>query len=89
MYRVEFFSLIFHFSPVINIRDKKYLKEFGKNLRRIRKEKGLSQEALNFEAELGKNQTGAIERGEINVTVCTIRALAKGLKIQSKDLLDF
>lgn len=72
-----------------NIRDKKYLLDFGKNLRQIRIAKGLSQEALANDAEIGKNQVGLIERGEVNVTISTIKKLAKHLKIHPKDLLDF
>jgi transcriptional regulator with XRE-family HTH domain len=89
MYRVVVFVLLMDFSPVINIRDKKYLLKFGKNLRKLRDERGLTQEVLNNDAELGKNQVGNIERGEVNVTISTIKAIAKVLKIEPKDLLDF
>jgi transcriptional regulator with XRE-family HTH domain len=74
---------------VINIRDKRYLKDFGKNLRQIRIKNDLSQEALGLDAGLGKNQVGMIERGEVNVTISTIKRLAKRLKVHPKDLLDF
>ncbi len=74
---------------MINVRDKKYLKEFGKHLRQIRLESKISQEALGLDAGLGKNQVGLIERGEVNVTISTIKKLAKKLEIQPKDLLDF
>ncbi len=72
-----------------NVRDEKYLKEFGKNLRRLRLEKGVTQEILSEEAGIGKNQVGLIERGEINVTISTIKKLAKKLSLHPKDLLDF
>jgi transcriptional regulator with XRE-family HTH domain len=74
---------------VNNSRDSKYLKEFGKNLRKLRLESGISQEALGIEAGIGKNQVGLIERGEVNVTISTIRKLAKTIKIEPKSLLDF
>lgn len=74
---------------VISGRDKKYLKDFGKNLRRLRKSKRISQEALALDAGIGKNQVGLIERGEINVTINTIKKLAKCIGLQPKDLLDF
>jgi transcriptional regulator with XRE-family HTH domain len=74
---------------VINNRDKEYLIAFGKNLRRIRKEKGLSQRQLEFESEVSKNQIGNIERGEVNTTISTIRMIAKALDVQPKKLLDF
>lgn len=78
-----------HFSPVINNRDKKILKAFGKHLLGLRKEKGLSQEELTFRSDLSKNMIGNIERGEVNTTLTTIIALAKGLDIPSRNLLDF
>lgn len=72
-----------------NIRDEKYLKDFGKNLRKLRLAKDLTQEILSEEAGIGRNQVGMIERGEINVTISTIKKLAKKLGVQPKDLLDF
>lgn len=77
------------FRRVINVRDKKYLKEFGKHLRKIRIKKRISQEELNFNAGLGKNQIGNIERGEINPTLSTLRAIAKALNISIKELFEF
>lgn len=74
---------------VINIRDKSYLRAFGKNLRKLREAKGISQEKLSNDAEVGKNQVGLIERGEVNVTICTIKKLAKYIDVEPKDLLDF
>lgn len=78
-----------HLCYVNNTRDAKYLKEFGKNLRRLRLEKNITQEILSEEAGIGKNQVGLIERGEINVTISTIKKLAKKLSLLPKDLLDF
>lgn len=70
-------------------KDSKYLKDFGRNLRRIRIEKGISQEALALDAGIGKNQVGLIERGEVNVTLNTIKKLAKHINVHPKELLDF
>lgn len=77
------------FYPVINNRDKKVLVKFGKHLREIRVSKGLTQEQLNFEADLSKNMVGLIERGEVNITLTTLNALAKGLGVTKSDLLDY
>lgn len=74
---------------VNNVRDDKYIKAFGENLRKIRLEKNVSQEDLCEYAKLSKNQVGRIERGEVNVTLSTIKQLAKGLKVQPKELFDF
>ena len=73
---------------MINNRDKKAIKAFGKNLSKLRKEKGLSQEELTYRCDLSKNMVGNIERGEVNPTLSTIVALAKGLEIPAKELFD-
>ena len=70
-------------------RDKRTLNAFGRNLRRLRLIKGLSQEALEFDSGLSKNVVGNIERGEANPTFTTIKALSKGLGVPIKDMVDF
>ena len=74
---------------MINNRDKKILSKFGKHLRALRVEKGISQEQLNFDADLSKNMVGLIERGEVNTTLTTIESLSKGLGIPKKKLMDY
>lgn len=61
----------------------------GKNLRDIRTQKAMTQEDLGLDAGLGKNQVGLIERGEVNVTISTLKKLAKSLKVEPMELLDF
>jgi transcriptional regulator with XRE-family HTH domain len=72
---------------VNNKRDKRTLNAFGRNLRRLRNEKGLTQEALEFDSGLSKNVVGNIERGEANPTLTTIKALAKALGVSPKNLV--
>lgn len=62
--------------------------KFGKRLRAIRKEAGLSQEELGFRAGLHRTYIGSIERGEQSVSVDNVYKLAKALKIKPKDLFD-
>lgn len=66
-----------------------YLKKFGDNLRRIRKEKGLSMEFVANEAEIEYRQLGRIERGEINTTIISLLRIAEILKVDMKVLFDF
>ena len=66
-----------------------YLKQFGNNLRRIRKDKGLSMEAVANEAEIEYRQLGRIERGEVNTTIVSLLRIAKILKVDIKILFDF
>ena len=71
--------------PVVQA-DKKQLKQFGENLRRLRKEKSLSQEQLAFEAQLDRSFVGQVERGERNLSLLSILRLADALKIPPEKL---
>ncbi|MBK9477724.1 MAG: helix-turn-helix transcriptional regulator [Bacteroidetes bacterium] len=73
----------------VSPKEKKTLLKFGKHLRELRLAKGLTQEKLNFKADLSKNAVGLIERGEINCSILTLEALAQGLDISLKKLIDF
>jgi transcriptional regulator with XRE-family HTH domain len=66
--------------------DKSALKEFGSNLKKIRKRKGLSLRALSYECSIDFSDIGKIERGEINVTLLTIVQLAKALSVPTEEL---
>ena len=63
------------------------LKSFGVNIRKIRKERGLSQEKLSFEAKLDRTYISGIERGERNPSLKNIGKIAKALKVKPKELL--
>jgi transcriptional regulator with XRE-family HTH domain len=71
---------------VINNRDIVILKAFGKRLRTMRLQKGLSQHELALNAGVSKNQIGNIERGEVNVTLSTIYLIAMTLKVPIEEL---
>lgn len=60
--------------------------QFGKNVRRTRTERGLSQEALANDADIPINQIGRIERGEINTTIGTAALIATALKVDTSEL---
>lgn len=66
-----------------------YLILFGKHLRELREKKGLSQEALAFEADLSISQISRIERGIVNTSLNQIVSIAIALEIRPADLLDF
>ncbi|HYD62095.1 MAG TPA: helix-turn-helix transcriptional regulator [Noviherbaspirillum sp.] len=60
---------------------------FGEVLRRLRKEAGLSQEQLAFEAEIERNFVSLIERGVNQPTIRVIFKLAKALNTQPSTML--
>ena len=60
---------------------------FGKRVRRLREELGLSQEEFADRVGIHRTYIGGIERGERNPTLSTIYRIAQGLKIEASRLL--
>ena len=60
---------------------------FGLVLRDLRKERGLSQEALALDAGIQRNYVSLIERGINQPTVTTIFKLAIALKVRPSELV--
>lgn len=60
----------------------------GANVRRLRKERRLTQEQLAFELELTTRYVGMIERGETSVTLRVLGKLAGVLAVSPAALLD-
>jgi len=58
------------------------------NLRRLRQEKGLSQEAFADEAGLHRPYVSDIERGARNPTITVVEKLARALDVPMGRLLD-
>jgi transcriptional regulator with XRE-family HTH domain len=61
---------------------------FGKVLRRLRIDLGLSQEALALSAELQRNYISLMELGQNQPTITTIFKLADALGIKPSKLID-
>jgi transcriptional regulator with XRE-family HTH domain len=74
---------------VQNVKDPKYLGLLGKRIRSIREAKGLTQVALGDLCDNHAEQIGRIERGEYNVTICSLRILADALDMSLSELLNF
>lgn len=60
---------------------------FGINVRRLRKARGLTQEALAHEVEIDVSYLGQIERGERNPTLSVVERFAVILSVSAPDLL--
>lgn len=65
----------------------KVLERFGKRVRELRKEKGLSQEQLADRANLHRTYIGMIERAEKNITLINIKKIAIALDVSISELI--
>lgn len=71
------------------IRNTKFLEAFGTNLKKMRKEKGITQEKLAFSIGVEISQISRIERGLLNTSLSTAEAIAVSLDIPIKELFNF
>lgn len=60
---------------------------FATNVRQARKALGISQEQLAELANLHRTYVGSVERGERNISINNIEALAKALKKTCAEML--
>ncbi|EPZ16379.1 hypothetical protein M622_12895 [Thauera terpenica 58Eu] len=61
---------------------------FGKVLRHVRREAGLTQEQLGFEADLRRTYVSLLELGQQQPSLTTILKLAAALRRRPGELLD-
>lgn len=59
----------------------------GKRIRELRSALGLSQEEFAHRAGLHRTYIGAVERGERNVSLDNILAIARALRVSTSELL--
>ncbi|AUS25931.1 helix-turn-helix domain-containing protein [Paenibacillus sp. P2(2022)] len=69
--------------------DKEVLKLVGARIRVLRKEKGLSQEALGEKGGFHFTYIGQIERGEKNVSLINVAKIAKALEVNLVQLFSY
>lgn len=62
-------------------------KQLGKRIRKLRLEKGWSQEQLSFEADLHRTYISHLEQGKRQISVETLCRIAQGLGISSSELI--
>jgi len=61
---------------------------FGKNIKRARQLKDLSQEAVALEAGMSANYVGDVERGLRNIALDNMARIANALKVPLHELLN-
>ena len=60
----------------------------GRNVRRLREGRGMTQEQLAFEAQIDLTYVGGIERGRRNPSLMVMVRLAEALEAELKELLE-
>lgn len=64
------------------------LLRFGERVRKLRKDKGFSQEKFAAECGLDRTYFGGIERGERNVALRNIAVIADALEMSLSELME-
>lgn len=65
-----------------------YSKAFGEVIRRLRKDRGWTQEQLGFEADIRRTFVSELEIGNQQPSITTIFKIAKALKIKPSELIE-
>ncbi len=68
------------------VRNAEVMLQFGKNVSKIRNEKGITQEQLAEEAKISQVQVARIESGRLNTSISTVSAIASALGVNEGDL---
>jgi len=68
--------------------NKEYLQKFANNLKRLRKERGLTQDAMESD-NVSRSMISLIEIVKTDLTISTAKAIADSLNISMKELFDF
>jgi transcriptional regulator with XRE-family HTH domain len=63
------------------------LRRVGTRLRKIRRSRGISQEALALAADMDRSFVSGLERGEFNVSLLALAKLAKVLGVPIGQLI--
>lgn len=68
--------------------DKDFVNKFGKNLKLIRKAKGLTQDDFDCD-RISRSMISLLEIGRTDITLTKLKAIADILNVSVKDLFDF
>ena len=69
--------------------NKHIVQQFGKKVRQLRLQRGISQERLGQLAKVHRTYIGMIERAEKNITITNMEKIARALGKRVADLVDF
>ncbi len=69
--------------------DKFFIEKVGRNVKKFREAKGLTQVELGIDADIASSTVGMIETANNDMTLSKINAIAKALEIEAYMLLKF
>ena len=69
--------------------DKLFIEKIGRNVKRFREAKGLTQVELAVDANMAPSTIGMIETAQNDMTLSKINAIANALGIEAYELLKF
>lgn len=73
----------------MKVRNQKYLSAFGKNLKKLIDSKSKTPEEVAALGNIETKQVYRVINGEHSTTLSVLYAIAKGLEVHPKKLLDF
>lgn len=69
------------------MKEKVYLKKLGLNIKKIRRQKGMSQIVLSDHFDADSPTISRIEAGKTNPTIITLKKIADALGVEVADLV--
>jgi transcriptional regulator with XRE-family HTH domain len=69
--------------------EKAYLKNIGQNIKKIRKEKGITQVELGYRCDFERPSVNRIEAGNTNPTALTLKKIADALDVSVEEFFKF
>ncbi len=71
------------------LKDERFLKELGEQIRTVRKSKYFTQEELANAINMDISQISRLERGILNASISMLKEIATALNMSLNELLDF
>jgi transcriptional regulator with XRE-family HTH domain len=72
-----------------NVHDSEFLLDLGFHIKKLRQNKGLSQQTLADHIGVKKSTITRLEQGQTNASICLLKAISKGLDMDLSVLLKF
>lgn len=81
--------MFFSIKRLLHVKNRAYIEAFGTHLRKLREEKGFSQQQLADTADIAKITIQRIELAKFATTLDVLVSISKALDIEVSSLVDF